>query len=194
MLVDDAYAEDHADGNLGVAVGPDQLAYIYFTSGSTGEPKGAMCEHAGMLNHLHAKIHDLGVGEGAVVAQIAPQCFDISLWQLVSALLVGGRTLLVEQDVILDVERFVDTVVDGRVNVMQVVPSYLEAVLSYLEQHPRDLPDLQCVSATGEALKKELAQRFFAGASPGAHARQRLRADRDLGRHEPRGDAPGPRG
>ena len=68
LLVDDAYAEDHADGNLGVTVGPDQLAYIYFTSGSTGEPKGAMCEQAGMLNHLHAKIHDLGVGEGAVVA------------------------------------------------------------------------------------------------------------------------------
>ncbi|MBL8926964.1 MAG: amino acid adenylation domain-containing protein [Pseudonocardia sp.] len=162
LLVDDAYAEDHADANLGVTVGPDQLAYIYFTSGSTGEPKGAMCEQAGMLNHLHAKIHDLGVGEGAVVAQIAPQCFDISLWQLVSALLVGGRTVLVEQDVILDVERFVDTIVDSRVNVLQVVPSYLEAVLSFLEQHPRDLPDLTCVSATGEALKKELAQRFFA--------------------------------
>ena len=69
--------------------------------------------------------------------------------------------MLVEQDVILDVERFVDTIVDGRVNVLQVVPSYLEAVLSYLEQHPRDLPDLSCVSATGEALKKELVQRFF---------------------------------
>ena len=38
---------------------PDQLAYIYFTSGSTGEPKGAMCEHAGQLNHLYAKIADL---------------------------------------------------------------------------------------------------------------------------------------
>ena len=37
--------------------------------------------------------------------QTAPQCFDISLWQLVSALLVGGRTLLVEQEVILDVAR-----------------------------------------------------------------------------------------
>src|SRR5213079_584755 len=46
-----------------------QLAYIYFTSGSTGEPKGAICEHAGMLNHLCAKIHDLGIGEGQVVAQ-----------------------------------------------------------------------------------------------------------------------------
>ena len=49
---------------------------------------------------------------------------------------------------------------------LQVVPSYLEVVLSYLEQHPRELPDLRCVSATGEALKKELAQRWFA-AQPG---------------------------
>ena len=57
-----------------------------------------------------------------MVAQTAPQCFDISLWQLVSALLVGGRTLIVEQEVILDVERFVDTIVDGRVGVLQVVP------------------------------------------------------------------------
>ena len=106
------------------------------------------------------------------------------------ALLVGGRTLLVEQEVILDVERFVDTIVDGRVAVLQVVPSYLEVVLSYLEQHPRELPDLRCVSVTGEALKKELAQRWFA-AQPGDQAGQRLRADRDLGRHQPRGHGPG---
>ena len=190
LFVDAAYEEGHADGDLGVDVAPDQLAYIYFTSGSTGEPKGAMCEHAGMLNHLYAKIDDLEIGEGQVVAQTAPQCFDISLWQLVSALLVGGRTLLVEQEVILDVERFVDTIVDGRVAVLQVVPSYLEVVLSYLEQHPRELPDLRCVSVTGEALKKELTQRWFA-AQPGDQAGQRLRADRDLGRHQPRGHGPG---
>jgi amino acid adenylation domain-containing protein len=161
VLVDEAYGEGHADGDLGIAVAADQLAYIYFTSGSTGQPKGAMCEHAGMLNHLYAKIDDLGIGEGAVVAQVAPQCFDISLWQLVSALLVGGRTHIVEQETILDVARFIDTVAAGRVNVLQVVPSYLEVVLTYLQQERRELPDLWCVSATGEALKVELAQRFF---------------------------------
>jgi amino acid adenylation domain-containing protein len=162
LLVNEAYEEDHACGNLGIGVTPDQLAYIYFTSGSTGEPKGAMCEHRGMLNHMYAKIDDLQISEGQVVAQIAPQCFDISLWQLVSALLVGGQTLLIEQEVILDVQRFVDRIVAGRVNVLQVVPSYLEVVLSYLEQHPRVLPDLRRVSVTGEALKKELTQRWFA--------------------------------
>ena len=148
--------------NLGVVVTADQLAYIYFTSGSTGEPKGAMCEHAGMLNHLFAKIEDLQIGEGEVVAQTAPQCFDISLWQLVSGLLVGARTLLIEQEVILDVERFVGAITRGRVAVMQLVPSYLEVVVTYLEQYQLELPDLHCVSVTGEALKRELAQRWFA--------------------------------
>src|SRR5256714_15523217 len=113
LFAEDAYAEDHADGDLGIEVGPDQLAYIYFTSGSTGEPKGAMCEHAGMLNHLFAKIDDLRIDEGTVGAQTAPQCFDISLWQLIAALLVGGRTLLGEQELILNAGRVIDKLVDA---------------------------------------------------------------------------------
>ena len=161
LTVEAAYDEGHAESDLGVEVAPDQLAYIYFTSGSTGEPKGAMCEHAGMLNHLCAKVDDLGLAPGQVVAQTAPQCFDISLWQLASALMVGGRTLLVEQEVILDVPRFVQKIADRKVAVLQVVPSYLEAVVSYLEHHPRELPYLRCVSVTGEAVKKELTQRWF---------------------------------
>jgi amino acid adenylation domain-containing protein len=162
LLVEDAYAEGHADGDLGVAVAPDQLAYMLFTSGSTGEPKGAMCEHAGMLNHIYAKLDDLEVGEGEVIPQTGPQCFDISVWQLVAALLVGGRTLLVEQEVILDVERFLDTIVDGQAAVLQVVPSYLDVIVSSLERRPRELPDLHSVSPTGDFLKKELVERWFA--------------------------------
>ncbi|HRO30614.1 amino acid adenylation domain-containing protein [Citricoccus sp.] len=162
LFVEDLAAEDHPEGDLGVDVAAGQLAYILFTSGSTGQPKGVMCEHAGMLNHILAKIDDLGVREGEVIPQTGPQCFDISVWQLVAALLVGGRTLLVDQDAILDVERFVDTIVDGHAGVIQVVPSYLDVIVSYLEQHPRELPDLHCVCPTGDFLKKELVQRWFA--------------------------------
>jgi acyl-coenzyme A synthetase/AMP-(fatty) acid ligase len=97
-----------------------------------------------------------------VVAHTAPQCFDISLWQLVSALLVGGRTVLVPQDVIMDVARFTETVAAAEVTVLQIVPSYLDAVLAHLEAQPRELPRLRFVSVTGEAVKKELTQRWFA--------------------------------
>src|SRR5260370_11116287 len=105
LFIEALYEEGYSDGDLGVGVPPGQLAYIYFTSGSTGEPKGAMCEHAGMLNHIYAKIDDLGIGEGDVVAQTATQCFDISLWQLVAALLVGRRTLIGEHETLLAAER-----------------------------------------------------------------------------------------
>src|SRR6266516_4517239 len=121
-----------------------------------------MCEHLGFLNHRLAKIDDLKIGEGTVVAQTAPQCFDISLWQLISALLVGGRTLIIEQELILDAKRFLEKIVNARVNVVQVVPSYLEVLVSYLGQHRREFKDLAYVVATGEALKKELVERWFA--------------------------------
>ncbi|MFF4213960.1 amino acid adenylation domain-containing protein [Streptomyces sp. NPDC001796] len=161
LLVETAYGATDAAGDPDLDVPLDQLAYIFFTSGSTGEPKGAMCEHAGMLNHIHAKIDDLWIGEGQVVAQTAPQCFDISLWQLLAALVAGGRTLLVPQEVIEDVPRYLETVAEGRVSVLQAVPSYLDAVLSSLEKCPRELPDLRCVSVTGEAPKKDLVERWF---------------------------------
>ena len=64
LVVDTAYGEGHSDENLGVAVPADGLAYVLFTSGSTGEPKGVMCEHAGMLNHIVAKLDDLGGRRG----------------------------------------------------------------------------------------------------------------------------------
>src|SRR5437588_9064962 len=162
LCIDAVYPDGHSDDDLKITVAPDQLAYIYFTSGSTGEPKGAMCEHAGMLNHLFAKIDDLRIDERTVVAQTAPQCFDISLWQLMAALLVGGCTLLVEQEIILDAGRFIDKIVDAKVNIVQVVPSYLEVLESYLAQHPREFEHLRYVVATGEALKKDLVERWFA--------------------------------
>lgn len=161
-VLDDVLAAPGRTGNPGVPVAADQLAYIYFTSGSTGEPKGVMCEQAGFLNHLLAKIEDLGIEEGDVIAQTAPAGFDISLWQLVAALMVGGRTHIIEQEVILDADRFVAFLREAAVRVVQLVPSYLDVVCSVLADQSAELPRLRTVAVTGEALKMDLVQRWFA--------------------------------
>ncbi len=161
-LIDAGYP----DTDPAIAVTPDQLAYVYFTSGSTGVPKGAMCEHLGMINHLMAKVDDFGIGPGDIVVQNARQSFDISLWQLLAPLLVGGATLIVPADDILDVRRLVDAVVAEAATVLQVVPSYLDVLLRYLEQHPRDLGRLRAVCVTGEAITMPLVTRWF-GRCPG---------------------------
>lgn len=150
------------DTDPGVTVHPGQLAYVYFTSGSTGLPKGAMCEHAGMMNHLLAKIADFELGPDSVVVENAQASFDISLWQLIAPLLCGGRTHIVAQDEILDVRRFLDTIVKYDATVVQLVPSYLDVVLRETERSPRDLGRLAYVGVTGEAISKPLVNRFFA--------------------------------
>ncbi|GAA3348508.1 hypothetical protein GCM10020358_67230 [Amorphoplanes nipponensis] len=145
-------------------VAPEQAAYIYFTSGSTGAPKGAVCEHAGMLNHLLMKIEDMGLAgrDGEVVTQTASQCFDISLWQFAAPLMAGGSVRIVDTEVLLSVGGFLDELTAHDVTVAQVVPSYLEVMLTHLEQWPRPLGRLRSLSVTGEALKLELVQRWFA--------------------------------
>ena len=73
---------------------PGDLANVFFTSGSTGLPKGAMIEHVGMLNHLYAKINLLGMTETSVVVQNASHCFDISVWQFLAPLMTGGTVAI----------------------------------------------------------------------------------------------------
>jgi amino acid adenylation domain-containing protein len=160
VTVDDIPAGGH--GNPDVPVLGDQAAYIYFTSGSTGEPKGAVCEHRGMLNHLYAKIEDLDLKRGEVVSQTASQCFDISLWQVVAPLLVGGSVQIIDTATQLDVEAFLYEVVARGVDVAQLVPSYFDVLVSHLERHPRDLGRLRMVSITGEAFKLEPVRRWLA--------------------------------
>src|SRR6185312_1454113 len=79
------------DASEPMAPVPHQLAYVLFTSGSTGVPKGAMIEQEGMLHNLRGKAKDLELGKEDRVGQTASQSFDISLWQMLAALLVGGR-------------------------------------------------------------------------------------------------------
>ncbi|RTE88073.1 MULTISPECIES: AMP-binding protein [Bradyrhizobium] len=67
----------------------DGLVYILFTSGSTGQPKGAMIERAALNNHLMEKINALALTRTDCIAQTASHCFDISLWQLLAGLCVG---------------------------------------------------------------------------------------------------------
>lgn len=137
------------------------LAYVIFTSGSTGQPKGAMVEHTGMLNHLLAKVEDFRLGPDSVVVQNASHCFDISVWQSFAGLIVGGRTLVYGDALVLNPQALLDQVRLDRVTVLEVVPSYLSALLDLLQNIPAPLPDLTVLLVTGEVVKPALVQRWF---------------------------------
>lgn len=161
VVLDVSEADGQPGSAPGVLVRGDDAAYIYFTSGSTGVPKGATCEHAGMLNHLYAKIEDLRLTDHEVCTQLASQCFDISLWQLAAPLLAGGATMIIDTDEQLDAQRFIDRIAGGGIHVIQVVPGYLDVLITHWQHGRREVGDLRMVSVTGEALKRELVRRWF---------------------------------
>jgi amino acid adenylation domain-containing protein/thioester reductase-like protein len=143
---------------------PHQLAYVIYTSGSTGAPKGVMVEQEGMLNHLYAKIEALHLTASDRVAQTASQCFDISVWQFLAALLVGGQVHILPDDVAHDPARLLDQVERRQLSIVETVPSLLRAIIEIEEASgitSADLGGLRWMIPTGEALPPELCRRWL---------------------------------
>jgi amino acid adenylation domain-containing protein len=163
LAVTDETGADESRDDLGTAIEPQALAYVIYTSGSTGAPKGAMVEHLGMLNHLHAKVADLALSERSVVAQNASSSFDISVWQMFAGLFAGGRTVVYEQALQLDPVRFAERLVEDGITVLEVVPSYLDTLLDAWQrlERPVRLDALEYLMVTGEAAHPRLVNRWL---------------------------------
>jgi amino acid adenylation domain-containing protein len=161
-----AQEEANLDGLAELNAEVDSLAYMIFTSGSTGEPKGVMIEHGGMINHMHAKIEDLGIDADDKVSQDAAATFDICVWQFLAPLLVGAQVRIFEDDVAKDAARLLEQVVAERVSILEVSPSVLGAMLVAYEAPAAGIGGrlatsaLRWVVSSGETLQPSLVHRL----------------------------------
>ncbi|HEX6185059.1 MAG TPA: amino acid adenylation domain-containing protein, partial [Pyrinomonadaceae bacterium] len=85
----DAVARESAEAPPNLA-GPEHLAYVMYTSGSTGLPKGVMIPHRGVVR-LVRSVNYAKLGEDETILQFAPASFDASTFEIWGALLNGGR-------------------------------------------------------------------------------------------------------
>jgi amino acid adenylation domain-containing protein len=142
----------------------DLVAYAVFTSGSTGRPKGVLVSHRGLANHLHAVIDLYELDENDVMAFNAPLTFDVSIWQTLTMLAVGGRVHAMDDDTARDPAALLRCCREERITVLQIVPSLLRAVLDLVEGAPDcldDLGGLRMMLAHGEELPTELILRWY---------------------------------
>ena len=141
---------------------PNDLAYVIYTSGSTGVPKGAMVEHLGMLNNLYSKIPTLALSENDVIAQTASQCFDISVWQFLTALVCGAKVQIYGDDIVRDPATLLSAMQSDQVSILEAVPSLINSFLDDAINQSSDLAHLRWLMPTGEALSSDLVRRWFA--------------------------------
>ena len=164
LEIEELLQREDSEANLSLQRNASDLAYVIYTSGSTGLPKGAMVEHAGMLNHLFAKVYDLELKKSDIVAQTASQCFDISVWQFLAVLLVGGQVHILSDEVAHDPSELLKKTGANRVTILETVPSLLRSMLEEIAEAADARPKLEALRyaiVTGEALPPELCRQWL---------------------------------
>ncbi|NUT49958.1 MAG: amino acid adenylation domain-containing protein, partial [Saccharothrix sp.] len=139
--------------------GPDSPVYLIYTTGSTGEPKGVVNRHAGVLNTIRWRQHALPLSGEDRVVQKTPFTFDVSAWEFFWPLTAGARLLVAEPGGHRD-PRYVKRLVrDRSATVVHFVPSMLDVFLQEpdLAAHCGSLRRVLC---SGEALPPATVRRF----------------------------------
>jgi amino acid adenylation domain-containing protein len=135
------------------------LAYVMFTSGSTGAPKGVLVTHANVVNLLRSMAVAPGIDRRDRLLAVTSLCFDISILELLLPL-IAGATLLVASDAEQgDAARLIKLLDEQGVTVMQGTPSTWQLLLNYGWSGKAGLKALVGGEALSAALARELAQR-----------------------------------
>jgi amino acid adenylation domain-containing protein len=139
------------------AVGADHLAYVAYTSGSTGVPKGAGIRHRSVTRLVRA-VDYVRLGPEETLLHAAPLAFDASTFEIWGALLLGGRCVLYPDPV--PTARGLARVVEGH----GVTTVWLTAALfnALVDEDPRCLRGVRQLLTGGEALSVTHVRRALA--------------------------------
>jgi amino acid adenylation domain-containing protein len=135
---------------------PDSLAYLMYTSGSTGIPKGARVPHRQLTNWLSGLELNYPFTADEVIAQKTTIAFAVSVKEIFAGLLNGCATVFIDTESVKDPVLFVDALRKYKATRVNLVPSHMMAVLSYMKKEKIDLPSLQLCTTAGEPLTVEM--------------------------------------
>ena len=155
--IDSIDLDGYSATNLPSRASSDNLAYLIYTSGSSGTPKAVLVPHRGLVNLTEDKIRVCDIQPGDCVLQFFSFSFDGSVPEFVMTL-AGGATLLVAPStVLLPGRQLRQLLIDNRVSHITMTPSALTAL-------PTDeYPSLRMVLVGGEAPSEELIEQWSPG-------------------------------
>ncbi len=141
--------------NQAGTVKSDNSAYIVYTSGTTGNPKGALVSHKSAVNTLYFRKNELGLNEKMVIIQLFSYSFDGYMVSFFTPLIGGSRIVMVKYEETKNIELLKKIVQYECVNYILSVPSLFQYLVHSIAQNEK-LPCLRIVDLAGESIPKGL--------------------------------------
>lgn len=132
----------------------DAVAYLMYTSGSTGEPKGIGVTHANLAYFLDAMVNEIGLGPEDRLLALTTTAFDISLLELLGPLIVGATVSIAPQRTLRDGAELATLLGDSSITLAQATPATWRMAL---QSGWRPRPGFQ-VLCGGETMPRDLAK------------------------------------
>lgn len=143
-------------------MGSSNLAYILYTSGSTGMPKGTLIEHKSVMNRIGWMQKQYPLNQGDVLLQKTPVTFDVSVWELFWWFFNGSKLVLLNHDGEKDPSAIISYIETYAVSRIHFVPSMFTSFL-YAIKHKSELSkliNLKTIFLSGESLPVSLVNEF----------------------------------
>jgi amino acid adenylation domain-containing protein len=134
-----------------------EIAYICFTSGSTGYPKGVAIQHSQLAGLVADIVQRFGIGSEARTALNTPVGFDVSLAEIWMTLCGGGTLVVASSAKPLTGKWLADFIDENRITHVAATPSLLASLPE------RSLPTLKCIISAGEICPQDIVDRMAQG-------------------------------
>ena len=160
-LVHDADA-DVDTGNPSPRTGPAQLAYLMYTSGSTGVPKGTAIPQQAILRLVHDADY-ITLEPQIRIAQVSNASFDAATFEIWGALLNGGSIVIVPRETILSCKTFAAVLVSQQINTLFLTTALFN---QFAEQAPEIFSRLQYLLFGGEVVDPHAVRQVLKNGRP----------------------------
>lgn len=144
------------------ATDPNELAYILFTSGSTGEPKGVEVTHDAAMNTIEALNGYFGVGPADSVLALSHLECDLSVLDVFGTLTAGATIVVVDEGDRRNPDHWVEQINTHGVTVLNFLPGWLEMLVEVAGSAKTGLPSVRAVPTGGDWVRTTMVRKLQA--------------------------------